>query len=80
MESHFVLVLALVLLVLIVLLVLLVLIVLLVLAAALELHSPLPCNFPAPTCNLPLVGSYENWKTEYQLLDQNACDLKAKTK
>ena len=60
LESHFVLVLA---------LVLLVLIVLLVLAAALELHCPLPCNFPAPTCNLPLVGSYENWKTEYQLLD-----------
>ena len=71
LESHFVLVLA---------LVLIVLVVLLVLAAALALHCPLPCNFPAPTCNLPLVGSYDNWKTEYQLLDQNACYLKAKTK
>ena len=63
LESYFVLVLALA------LTALLVLIALLVLSAALALRCPLPCNFPAPTCNLPLVGSYENWKTEYQLLD-----------
>ena len=49
-------------------------------SSCIVLHCRLPCNFPAPTCNLPLVGSYENWKTEYQLLDQNACYLKAKTK
>ena len=49
-------------------------------SSCIVLHCRLPCNFPAPTCNSPLVGSYENWKTEYQLLDQNACYLKAKTK